>query len=52
MRCGTALLLLALAVSACSRGPTYGRPMPRDTTPADDPPPPNRAPVPTEPMKQ
>jgi hypothetical protein len=31
------LLLLALAVSACSRHPTYGPPPPRDSTPADDP---------------
>jgi hypothetical protein len=38
MRLGTTLLLLALAVGACSRHPTYGRPTPRDSTPADDPP--------------
>jgi hypothetical protein len=37
MRRGTAFLLLALAVSACSRAPTYGRPAPRDSTAADDP---------------
>jgi len=45
MRRGTAFLLLALAVSACSRHPTYGRPTPRDTTPADDPPPKTEVPV-------
>lgn len=38
MRCGTAFLLIALAVSACSRPPSYGRPTPRDSTPMDDPP--------------
>jgi energy-converting hydrogenase Eha subunit F len=38
MRFGTAFLLLALAVSACSRHPTYPpRPAPHDSTPADDP---------------
>jgi hypothetical protein len=52
MRRGTALLLLALAVTACSRQPTFGRPTPRDTTPADDSPPPPEVPVPTEPMKR
>jgi hypothetical protein len=35
-------LLLALAVSACSRHPTYGTPTPRDSTPADDTPPPKK----------
>lgn len=49
MRRGTAFLLLALAVSACSRHPTYGRPTPRDSTPADDPPPTNEVPALTEP---
>ena len=38
MRLGTTWLLLALAVGACSRHPTYGQPTPRDSTPADDPP--------------
>ena len=52
MRRGTAFLLLALAVSACSRHPSYGRPTPRDSTPADDPPPTKEVPVPTEPMKR
>ena len=51
MRRGTAFLLLALALGACFRHPTYGRPEPRDSTPADDPPPPNRVPA-TEPTEQ
>jgi hypothetical protein len=45
VRHGTAFLLLALALSACSRHPTYGRPTPRDTTPADDPPPKTEVPL-------
>ena len=52
MRRGPAFLLLAQAVSACSRHPTYGRPTPRHSTPADDPPPTTEVPVPTEPMKR
>lgn len=52
MRRGTAFLLLALVVSACSRHPIYGRPTPRDSTPLDDPPPKTEVPVPTEPMKR
>lgn len=39
MRRGITFLFLALAVSACSRHPAYGRPTPRDSTAADDPPP-------------
>jgi hypothetical protein len=50
MQPGIAFLLLAVAVSACSRGPTYGQPTPRDTTAADDPPPPKSAGS-DEPMK-
>jgi hypothetical protein len=38
MRFGSAFLLFALALGACSRHPTYGRPTPRDSTPGDDPP--------------
>ena len=45
MRLGITVLLFALAVTACSRHPAYGRPTPRDSTPADDPPPPNRVPA-------
>jgi hypothetical protein len=48
MRRDTALLLLTLALGACSRHPMYGPPAPRDTTPLDDPPPPSR-PVPPPP---
>jgi hypothetical protein len=39
-----------LAVSACSRHAARGPPAPRDSTPADDPPPTTELPVPTEPM--
>jgi hypothetical protein len=52
MRRGTAFLLLALALSSCTRHPTYGRPAPRDSTPIDDPPPTNEAPLPDEPTKR
>jgi hypothetical protein len=52
MRRGTAFLLLTLVIGACSRHPTYGRPTPRDSTLADDPPPTTEVPVPTEPMKR
>ena len=52
MRRGIAFLLLVLAVSGCSRHPTYGRPAPRDSTPIDDPPPTNEVPIPDEPANR
>ena len=34
LSCRTIPILLLLVAGACSRSPTYGRPMPRDTVPA------------------
>jgi hypothetical protein len=43
------LAILALAGGACSRHPTHGRPMPRDTVPTTKAPPEPNAPPSNEP---